>query len=205
MGRRTYESIGRPLPNRLNIVLSRSQVAETKNLVWAKNPSDALMLADFHSILNGNKEFFVIGGEKIYGLFLPLVNKIFLTEVDCGPISGDAKFDVDFTSSVWWQAPNPMHFAVSDKDEFSFTVACYIRRVQRARVADEQRILSEYPSLEKYLTNYEISDDVGHLSNIQLDMFMGESGVEEVQADLDAAASTPEAAASEPTQLDLFG
>ncbi|MBQ6546537.1 MAG: dihydrofolate reductase [Bacilli bacterium] len=72
MGRKTYESIGRPLPNRNNIVLTRKDIAiEGVNIV--KN---------YEEILNLEDETFIIGGESIYELFLPYADNLYLTEID---------------------------------------------------------------------------------------------------------------------------
>ena len=72
MGRKTYESIGRPLPNRNNIVLTRKDIViEGVNIV--KN---------YEEILNLEDETFIIGGESIYELFLPYADNLYLTEID---------------------------------------------------------------------------------------------------------------------------
>src|SRR5690606_8016071 len=102
------------------------------NLKWADSPETALLLADFYSICMGKKEFFVIGGEKIYDLFDRFINKIFLTEVNTGPINGDAKFDYDFPSSEWYFRYEK-EFSKSDADEYSFRISCLVRRRQEHR------------------------------------------------------------------------
>lgn len=72
MGRKTYESIGRPLPNRNNIVLTKKDIKiDGVNIV--KN---------YEKILNMDGEIFIIGGESIYELFLPYADKIYLTEIE---------------------------------------------------------------------------------------------------------------------------
>src|SRR4051812_25404518 len=58
MGRKTFESIGKPLPNRLNIVLSRDPGNNSDNLKWVSDRESALFFADCFSILNGKKEVF---------------------------------------------------------------------------------------------------------------------------------------------------
>ena len=65
MGRKTFESIGKPLPNRLNIVLSRSSNIETcPNLIWLKNIEEVIALSQY---LKG--DLFIIGGAEIYKSF----------------------------------------------------------------------------------------------------------------------------------------
>ena len=85
MGRKTYESIGRPLPNRLNIVMTKNP----KMLEGVKEVSsrkEALEIASTYS-----NEVFIIGGEKIYEEFLPMTTKMYLTKIDI-KTKGDAFF-----------------------------------------------------------------------------------------------------------------
>ncbi len=83
MGRKTYESIGKPLPGRENIVLSRtmpdtSGVTVIRSLDDLKEPTDG-------------RDLFVIGGEEIYRLLLPRVQELFVTKVP-RTIDGDTRF-----------------------------------------------------------------------------------------------------------------
>jgi dihydrofolate reductase len=92
MGRKTFESIGRVLPGRLNIVISRaSRQSETPNLVYALSLEEALELGRENARAIGRQEAFVIGGGEIYRQALPLADRLYLTEVDC-EIEGDATF-----------------------------------------------------------------------------------------------------------------
>lgn len=70
MGRKTFESIGNPLPNRINIVISNTLSNSSKNLYFCPSPSKALDLAKKFI----NKEIFIIGGESIYKEFLDLAD-----------------------------------------------------------------------------------------------------------------------------------
>lgn len=127
MGRKTYESIGKPLPNRINIVLSKNNIKEYDNVRWARDPETALLIADQYSIINLRKEFFIIGGEVIYQTFHKYINKVFLTEVFSGRINGDAKFDQDFDAREWWYH-SEREFPRSERDDFPFRITCLIRR-----------------------------------------------------------------------------
>jgi dihydrofolate reductase len=158
MGRKTLESIGRPLPNRVNIVLSRTEIAQKKNLVWAPDPRTALMLADYYSILRGKKEFFVIGGEQIYQIFDTYINKVFLTDVFCGNINGDAKFDVEFSSKEWW-TPSEDEYKASDKDDFPFRITCWLRRKPNHRRRQKFEFLNYDETIIKLLDQLELSFD----------------------------------------------
>ncbi|MEI6344315.1 MAG: dihydrofolate reductase [Verrucomicrobiota bacterium] len=83
MGRKTYESIGKPLPGRENIVLSRTMpdrpgVTVLRSLDELKEPTDG-------------RDLFVIGGEEIYRLLLPRVQELYVTKVP-QTIEGDTRF-----------------------------------------------------------------------------------------------------------------
>ncbi|MBG5931474.1 type 3 dihydrofolate reductase [Providencia rettgeri] len=87
MGRVTYESIGRPLPQRVNIVLS-SVPGTDSDVIWVTSIEEALAAAQ---AIENVDEVMVIGGGKVYQQFLPLANKLYLTHVDAEVI-GDTHF-----------------------------------------------------------------------------------------------------------------
>jgi dihydrofolate reductase len=110
MGRKTFESIGRILPNRTNIVISRNTQDLPENkiwspsdaaLLWSRSREDSLFLADFLSISREKTDFFVIGGAEIFAMFRELFNKVYLTEVLGDNIAGDATFDFEFRYPHW--------------------------------------------------------------------------------------------------------
>lgn len=87
MGRKTYNSIGRELPNRLNIVL-------TKNPFFKTESSSVLVFDNIERItrnISEEEEVFVIGGEQIYKQFLPIADKLYITYVDHS-FEGDTYF-----------------------------------------------------------------------------------------------------------------
>jgi dihydrofolate reductase len=77
MGAKTYASIGKPLPGRTNMVLSRKGVADTPSLIVVDRLELALQIARE----NEEKELMVIGGGEIYGLTLPYAHRLYLTSV----------------------------------------------------------------------------------------------------------------------------
>jgi dihydrofolate reductase len=83
MGRKTYESIGKPLPGRENIVLSRT-MPETPRITVIRSLDDLKEPAD-------GKDLFVIGGEEIYRLMLPRIQELYVTKVPRS-IEGDTHF-----------------------------------------------------------------------------------------------------------------
>ena len=83
MGRKTFDSIGRALPGRLNIVLSANQDWQAEGVITASSLDTALELANAE---NTGKSF-VIGGGQIYKLFLPYATSMELTEVSDAPVA----------------------------------------------------------------------------------------------------------------------
>lgn len=99
MGRKTFQSIGRPLPGRLNIVVTRdSEFAHDGVRVCHDLPS-ALVLADQQAIIDGVEEIMVMGGGEIYAQALPHASRLYLTEVDV-EVEGDARFP-EIDSAEW--------------------------------------------------------------------------------------------------------
>ena len=88
MGRKTFESIGRPLPNRINYVISRT-VKEINGANVFDNLEDAMLAAEKHNdemgIIN---EIVIIGGGYLFKETLPVMNKLVITKVDCN-VLGD--------------------------------------------------------------------------------------------------------------------
>jgi dihydrofolate reductase len=97
MGRKTFDSIGRVLPDRKTIVLSRSPAVIHPEVLAARDPWDAIREAAgwMHAQKDSGKpirpEVMICGGGEIYQLFLPYAHRIYLTEVDSAP-RGDALF-----------------------------------------------------------------------------------------------------------------
>lgn len=132
MGRKTFESLGKPLKNRVNIVVSRTPVEDYDNVKWAVDPSTALLLADAYSIYFRKREFFIIGGENIYELFFNIINEVWLTEVFCGRLNGDAKFDASFDSAEW-KYRSERDFPKSEGDDWPFRISWLVRRKKEHR------------------------------------------------------------------------
>ncbi|WP_024467286.1 dihydrofolate reductase [Treponema pedis] len=84
MGRKTFEDIGAPLVNRFNIVLSRTKKIKTENCITAENFSEALKKA-------ASSDVFIIGGEAVFREALPIIDIMYITEIDA-EYSGDTYF-----------------------------------------------------------------------------------------------------------------
>lgn len=92
MGRKTFESIGRPLPNRTNIIITRDPSYQAENCVVVSSIEEAIQVATSYD----NDEIFIIGGGEIFKQALPFVDKLYLTVVK-GNIQGDVFFP-DYSS-----------------------------------------------------------------------------------------------------------
>jgi dihydrofolate reductase len=89
MGRKTFESLGDSLVNRLNIVLTRNNgYRDDSNVLYASSIHQAISMGALFS-----EEIFIIGGEEIYTQTLPLADKLLITEIDYTGI-GDVRFPV---------------------------------------------------------------------------------------------------------------
>ena len=88
MGRTSYEEIGHPLPNRTNIVVSKTKVFSGENLYTVKSLKEAIERA-------GQEEIFIAGGAEIFQEALPLADKIYMTYVDMEVLDAD-RFFPDF-------------------------------------------------------------------------------------------------------------
>lgn len=119
MGRRTFESIGRPLPGRQNIVITRQANYEAVGCDVVSSPADALRVA------GDADEIFIIGGGEIYSLFLPKASRLYLTRVHCS-IDGDAYLP-EFNEHDWRLTVTEAH-AASDVNQFAFEFRTYERR-----------------------------------------------------------------------------
>ncbi|MEX1039635.1 MAG: dihydrofolate reductase [Pirellulaceae bacterium] len=100
MGRKTYESIGRLLPGRTTIILSRQAGYRVEGAIVVADLEQATVAAS--SAHPGTQELFVIGGGRVYEIALPLANTIYLTRVQTEIRDGDTWFpEVDW--SAWHQ------------------------------------------------------------------------------------------------------
>ena len=118
MGRKTYESIGRPLPGRRNIIVTRNAAYAAEGCETARSLGDAL------AACNGTaEEVFVIGGAQIYAEALPLAQRLYLTEIG-RDFPGDARFP-EFDRDAWRETAREKQ---STAEGLVFAFAVYDRR-----------------------------------------------------------------------------
>jgi dihydrofolate reductase len=120
MGRRTYASIGRPLKGRTSIVLTRDPAFRQEGVLIARTPDEALALA------GDVPEVIVFGGAEVFRQFLPIADRIYLTQVDAD-VGGDTYFDFDGTD--WRVVENTPHPA-DERHPYAFNFLI-LDRIQR--------------------------------------------------------------------------
>lgn len=121
MGRKTYESIGRPLPGRTTIVITRDRNFSREGIVVAHDLDAAIAAAEER----GEDEAFVFGGETIYRLALPRADVLYLTRVHA-EVEGDVFFP-DFDPHEWKLSSETAHPADA-RHAHAFTFQRYERR-----------------------------------------------------------------------------
>lgn len=125
MGRKTFESIGKPLPGRLNIVISRQKdVQLPEGVVLQSSVGDALAFAKQYALKQGLSEIMVIGGEQIYRACMPFAEVLYLTEVDAEP-EGDAWFEYQPSE---WQLQTAEQYLACDKNPYNYRF-CEFKRL----------------------------------------------------------------------------
>lgn len=111
MGRKTFESIGKPLPNRKNIVLTRQRV-EIDGVEVVSSITDIKDIKD---------DIFIIGGGEIYKLFLDVADRIYATEIDC-EIEADTWFPEIGNN---WKIIKSEKNNLDDKNQFNYNFVIY--------------------------------------------------------------------------------
>ena len=92
MGRKTYDSIGRPLPKRTNVVITRDTELQIEGCTMAHSLTEAVEMFD------SSEEVFIIGGAQIYSQAMPLADRLYLTIID-KEYEGDSSFpEIDYNS-----------------------------------------------------------------------------------------------------------
>ena len=121
MGRKSFDSVGRPLPGRTNIVVTRNKDFYHSGVITVNSIEEGILYAKE----NDQKELFIIGGSNIYAQTQHLWNKLYLTRIDVEVPNATAFFpEVDL--SQWQHAWEKKHLA-DDKNKFDYTFNLYTR------------------------------------------------------------------------------
>ena len=124
MGRKTFESIGRPLPGRANIVITRSHGWSVDGASVVNSLDEALRLAADIAALDGTDELMVIGGAEIYTNAIPLAQRLYLTQVHAD-VEGDARLpEIDWSR---WREVSRERFAASEDNPYDYSFVVFER------------------------------------------------------------------------------
>ncbi|MFT6390230.1 MAG: dihydrofolate reductase [Cellvibrionaceae bacterium] len=124
MGRKTFESIGRPLPGRLNIVVTRQQDWQHEGVKVVHSIDAAMDLANSQASIDDIAEVMMIGGAELYQSALPAAKKIYLTRVDAD-IDGDAFFPELIDGE--WEEVSRQAFSASEDNPYAYAF-CVLTR-----------------------------------------------------------------------------
>jgi len=113
MGRNTFESIGRPLPNRRNIVVSRNQE-------WHHNGTETVNSLENAWSLVGEQTAFIIGGAQIYQQALAFADRLVITEIQA-QFSCDAFFPI-IDQSIWKEVSRETHCSAEQNLQYAFVI-----------------------------------------------------------------------------------
>lgn len=124
MGRKSFQSIGKPLPKRTNIIVTTNPFFIASGCITAHSIEEALEIA----FDNQQEEVFVIGGAQIYEISLPYLDKLYYTEVDAEP-EGDVFFpELDWSE---WKLTSNKPFPKGEKDDHAFNIKVFEKISQK--------------------------------------------------------------------------
>lgn len=121
LGRKCYESIGRPLPKRTNIIITRNKAFEAEGCVVVNSIEDALR----YSRNQEQSEVFIVGGGQIYEQSMKLWDRLYLTEVET-EVDGDIYFPK--IDDKQWLIVNEKHQMADENNPYNYTFKVYERR-----------------------------------------------------------------------------
>jgi dihydrofolate reductase len=127
MGRKTFDSLRRPLPGRTNIVVTRDPRFSAAGAVVARSLADALTVSRGDALRRSVAEIAVIGGAEIYAMSMPLADRLEVTEVHAR-IDGDAVFPA-IDTSIWREADRSRHRAAAGETS-DYSYVTYRRRTE---------------------------------------------------------------------------
>lgn len=130
MGRKTFESIGKPLPGRANIVVTRRHDYAPEGAVVVHDLGEAIAVAQDIATRDGASEVIIGGGGEIYGEAMPLAERLYVTHVAAVP-EGDARFPA--IDAKEWEVAEDVLLARTERDSADFSVKIYRRRSSAAR------------------------------------------------------------------------
>jgi dihydrofolate reductase len=125
MGRKQYETVGRPLPGRTNIVITRQADYQPEGVVVVHGIDAALARARAVAEAEGVDEIMIIGGGELYAQLIDRADRLYITHIDLSP-AGDVRFPT--IKPEQWSVVDLPEVMPSPKDEASYRVKVYERR-----------------------------------------------------------------------------
>lgn len=122
MGRKTFESVGKPLAGRTNIVITRNLEWQFPDVIVVTSLNEAIEQA---SRLEVN-EVFITGGGKVYAEALPIANRVYLTRVNTQISEADTWFPI--LSNYDWELESERPFFADEKHAFDYSFQCWKRK-----------------------------------------------------------------------------
>ena len=122
MGRRTYESVGKPLPGRINVVISRSPDYAPEGVAVARSLDEAVGKAE----AAGDPEIFIGGGSAIFEQAIHRADRMYLTRVHAEP-EGDTYFP-EFDDVNEWELVDAEHYEADERNPYPYSFLTYERR-----------------------------------------------------------------------------
>ncbi len=119
-GRKTFESQGRPLPNRTNIIITKNTNYRAEGCIVVHSLEEALKIAE------KDPEPFIIGGETIYKMAMPLAEKIYLTRVHTEKEADTFFPEINMEE---WEEKSRIYHEKDEKHQYPFSIIVYERRV----------------------------------------------------------------------------
>lgn len=124
MGRKTYDSIGKPLPNRTNIIVTRDTAFQAEGCQVVHSLEEAIVLAEAQVAVSGGDEVIVMGGAEIYAQALPKADRLYVTLVHA-EVAGDAYFPaIDFAA---WQQIAREDYRAEGPNPYDYSFVVYDR------------------------------------------------------------------------------
>ena len=132
MGRRTYDSVGRPLPGRTFIVVTRDPGFAVEGVLVAHSVEDAIQMVEE----SGDQEPFIAGGEQIFEQSIHRADRMYLTRIHA-ELEGDTFFP-DFDDVSEWHLTDSEHFEADEKNDYPYSFLTYDRAAVAGHAIPEE-------------------------------------------------------------------
>lgn len=119
MGRKTWDSLGRPLPGRPNIVVSRSEPPAASPAYWCKNIDEAIAVASDWARERNCDELIIMGGAQLYQLAYPMADRLYITNVAAEAVGDTYLPEFDMSG---FRCTDSKEYVATERDDYDFCV-----------------------------------------------------------------------------------